>query len=253
MHKYRLTLIIFFLTIGIGIVANGQQPAAREIVKKAYDLMQGQTNESVMSMTIVRPAWQRTIFFKSWAKGRDYSLTIVTDPAKERGQTFLKRKNEIWNWLPSIQKMIKLPPSMMSQGWMGSDYSNDDLLKESSIVEDYEHSLIGIEIIGGEECYKVKLIPKPDAAVVWGSIVKWISKGYFFQLRSDYFDEDGILIKTEVASNIKQMGDRRIPTHIEIIPKDKSGNKTIVDIQKIIFNKSIEDSFFSQQNMKTIR
>lgn len=231
----------------------GQQLTPKEIVRKAYNLMQGLTNESALSMTIVRPTWQRTISFKSWAKGNDYSLAIVTDPAKERGQTFLKRKNEIWNWVPSIQKMIKLPPSMMSQGWMGSDYSNDDLLKESSIVEDYEHSLMSMETIEGQECYKIKLVPKPNAAVVWGSIIKWISKNDYFQLRSEYFDEDGILIKTETASAIKQMGDRRIPTHIEIIPKDKPGNKTLVDIQKAIFNKPIDDAFFSQQNMKNVR
>jgi outer membrane lipoprotein-sorting protein len=243
-----LVLILCFSEYAVG-----QQISAKGIVKKAYNLMQGQTNESALSMTIVRPTWQRTISFKSWAKGNDYSLAIVTDPAKERGLTFLKRKNEIWNWVPSIQKMIKLPPSMMSQGWMGSDYSNDDLLKESSIVEDYEHNIIGMETIEGQECYKIKLIPKPDAAVVWGSIIKWISKNDYFQLRSEYYDEDGILIKTETASNIKQMGNRRIPTHIEITPKDKPGNKTLVDIQKIIFNKPIDDAFFSQQNMKTIR
>ena len=248
----KLLKVLIFLIFTIG-TANSQQPSPKEIVRKAYNLMQGQTNESAMSMTIVRPAWKRTISFKSWAKGNEYSLAIVTDPAKERGQTFLKRKNEIWNWVPSIQKMIKLPPSMMSQGWMGSDYSNDDLLKESSIVEDYEHSLVSMEKIADQECYKIKLTPKPDAPVVWGSIIKWISKNDYFQLRSEYFDEDRVLIKTETASDIKQMGDRRIPTHIEIIPKDKPGNKTLVDIQKAVFNKPMEDSFFSQQNMKTIR
>ena len=248
----KLLKTLIFLVFVTG-TANSQQFTPKEIVRKAYTLMQGQTNESNLSMTIVRPAWKRTISFKSWAKGNDYSLAIVTDPAKERGQTFLKRKNEIWNWVPSIQKMIKLPPSMMSQGWMGSDYSNDDLLKESSIVEDYEHSLMNMEKIDAMECYKIKLTPKPDAAVVWGSIIKWISKNEYFQLRSEYYDEDGILVKTETASDIKQMSDRRIPTHIEIIPKDKPGNKTLVDIQKAIFNKPIDDAFFSQQNMKNVR
>ncbi|HEY4786794.1 MAG TPA: outer membrane lipoprotein-sorting protein [Bacteroidales bacterium] len=253
MKTLKFFMVLSIWIFGYSSFIAGQQPTPKEIVKKAYDLMQGQTNESTMSMTIVRPTWQRTIAFKSWAKGNDYSLAIVTDPAKERGQTFLKRKNEIWNWVPSIQKMIKLPPSMMSQGWMGSDFSNDDLLKESSIVEDYEHSLLGTDKLEGQECYKIKLTPKPNAPVVWGSIIKWISKADYFQLRSEYYDEDGILIKTESASIIRQMGDRRIPTHIEIIPKDKPGNKTLVDIQKAIFNKPIEDSFFSQQNMKNVR
>jgi negative regulator of sigma E activity len=254
---YPTRFLGIVLTISLSVLMvneiKGQNQSAVVIVKKAYDLMQGQTNESVMSMTIVRPSWQRTITFKTWTKGSDYSLALVIEPAKEKGQTFLKRKNEIWNWVPGIQKMIKLPPSMMSQGWLGSDYSNDDLLKESSIVQDYEHTMLGSEIIEGEKCYKIKLVPKPDAAVVWGYIVKWISKDDYFQLRSEYFNEDGEAIKTELATAIKQMGDRRIPTHFEIIPKDKPGNKTIVDIQKAIFNKPIEDAFFSQQKMKTIR
>ena len=229
------------------------QPSAKEIIKKANDLTQGQTNESYMRMSIVRPTWQRTIAFHSWAKGSEYSLAIITEPAKEKGQTFLKRKNEIWNWVPTIQRMIKLPPSMMSQGWMGSDFSNDDLLKESSIVVDYNHTIMGVENFDNEQCYKIKLEPKPEAAVVWGFIIKWISKEQFFQLKTEYYDEDNKLIKTETASAIKMMGDRQIPTHFEIIPQDKPGNKTIVDLIKVIFNKPIDDNFFSQQNMKYIR
>lgn len=239
--------------LAFSLTAKAQQPAAKEIVAKAYDLMQGQTNESIMRITIVRPTWQRTISIKSWAKGGDYSLALITDPAKEKGQSFLKRKNEIWNWVPNIQRMIKLPPSMMSQGWMGSDFSNDDLLKESSIVEDYEHTLVGTETFDGKPCYKIKLEPKANAAVVWGELYKWISKDQYFQLKTEYYDEDKILVKTETATNIKIMGDRQIPTHFEIIPHDKPGNKTIVDMDKIVFNKPMDDGFFSQQNMKTIR
>jgi outer membrane lipoprotein-sorting protein len=253
MKKLLRILGVLVVTELMIVQVIAQQLSARDIVKKAYDLMQGQTNESVMSMTIVRPAWQRTITFKTWSKGSEYSLAVVTEPAKEKGQTFLKRKNEIWNWVPGIQKMIKLPPSMMSQGWMGSDYSNDDLLKESSIVRDYEHSIMAMETMEGEECYKIKLLPKPEAAVVWGYIVKWISKKDYYQMRSEYYDEEGILVKTEIASVFKIMGDRRIPTHIEIIPRDKPGNKSVIDIQKAKFNMPIEDSFFSQQNMKTVR
>lgn len=230
-----------------------QQPSAKEIVKKAYDLMQGETNESVMTMTIVRPTWQRSVSFHTWAMGSNFSLALVTNPAKEKGQTFLKRKNEIWNWVPNIQRMIKLPPSMMSQGWMGSDFSNDDLLKESSIVVDYTHSMLGSEIVDETDCYKVKLVPTAEAAVVWGSIIKWISKGDYFQMKSAYYDEDGILVKTETASEIKTMGDRKIPTHFELVPADKPGNKTILTIEKATFNKPMNESFFSQQNMKTIR
>lgn len=142
---------------------------------------------------------------------------------------------------------------MMSQGWMGSDYSNDDLLKESSIVVDYNHSLLGNEKVGDYDCYKIKLTPKPEAAVVWGKIIKWISKDELLQMKSAYYDEDGYLIKTDYSYDIKKMHDRLIPTRIEIIPEEDEGHKTILIINTMKFNMPIEDSFFSQQNMKRVR
>ncbi|MBE0648941.1 MAG: outer membrane lipoprotein-sorting protein [Bacteroidales bacterium] len=223
---------------------------AMEIVKRANDKMEGVSSETEMVMTVVRPSWQRTVSFKSWSKGRNYSLTLITDPPKESGQTFLKLNNDMWSWNPTINRMIKLPPSMMSQGWMGSDYSNDDILKESSIVVDYTHRIIGSEAINGYDCYRIQLDPKEEAAVVWGKIVMWISKEELYQLRVEYFDEDGYLVKTHVLSDIKFMYDRKIPTHFEIIPEDKPNQKTLVDIKNVKFDIKIPDSFFSQQNMK---
>jgi outer membrane lipoprotein-sorting protein len=252
--SHILSAVLVFISFAcIPTTASSQDPTAREIVKKAYDKFQGQTNESEMTMTIVRPTWKRTVSFKVWSKGRDYSLALITAPAKEKGQTFLKQKNEMWNWVPAIGRMIKLPPSMMSQGWMGSDYSNDDLLKEASIVEDYDHAIVGKDVLEKRDCYKIKLTPKPEAAVVWGSILKWISKGDFLQLKSEYYDEDNLLVKTEMAYNIRQMGNRIIPTRFEIIPKDEKGNMTIVEMNKAVFDLPIRDDFFSQQNMKSVR
>ncbi len=232
--------------------ANAQD--AREIIRKADEKMQGEeTSQSTMTMTIVRPTWQREITFKSWTKGRDYSLALVTAPAKEEGQTFLKRGTEMWNWNPTINRLIKLPPSMMSQGWMGSDFSNDDLLKESSIVVDYTHKIIGDEEIDGWDCYKIELIPLEDAAVVWGKIFKWISKDEFLQMKSEYYDEDDYLIKTELAYDMKTMDGRLIPSRFELIPEEEQGNKTVVVLDDVKFNEPVPDSFFSQQNMKRVR
>ncbi|MFA6599226.1 MAG: outer membrane lipoprotein-sorting protein [Ignavibacteriaceae bacterium] len=226
---------------------------ATEIIKKADEKAKGSSSIASMTMKIVRPTWERTISFKSWGKGFDYSLTLVTAPAKEKGQTFLKRKNDLWSWNPTIERMIKLPPSMMSQGWMGSDYTNDDILKESSIIVDYKHTLIGSDKIEGKDCYKIKLIPKENAAVVWGSVIKWITKDSYLQLKTLYFNEDGELVKTEIASDIKKMDDREIPTRIEFIPEDNKGNKTIVILDSVEFNAAMSDDFFSQQNMKKLR
>jgi outer membrane lipoprotein-sorting protein len=236
------------------IIIPSKSQDAREIIKKADEKMQGEeTSQSTMTMTIVRPTWQREITFKSWTKGRDNSLALVTAPAKEKGQTFLKRETEMWNWNPTINRLIKLPPSMMSQGWMGSDFSNDDLLKESSIVVDYTHEIIGEEEIDGWKCYKIELIPLENAAVVWGKIIKWISKEEFLQMKSEYFDEDDYLIKTELAYDVKTMDGRLIPSRFELIPEEEEGNKTVVVMDDIQFNEPIPDSFFSQQNMKRVR
>ncbi len=226
---------------------------ATEIIKKANDKERGITNKGTMTMTIVRPSWTRTVKFKTWGKGREYSLTLITYPAKEKGQTFLKRKNELWNWNPTISRMIKLPPSMMSQGWMGSDYSNDDILKESSIVVDYAHKIIGNENISGYDCYKIEMMPKEEAAVVWGKVVKWISKKDYLQLKSVYYDEDGYVVKTEIGKDVKIMGGRLLPTTIEILPEDEPGHKTLVIINSIQFDIPMKESFFSQQNMKRVR
>src|SRR6056297_2657208 len=166
--------------------------SAKEIVKEAEDQWQGEKSSiSRMTMKIIRPTWERTIKMKSWIKGRNYALTLITAPASEEGQTFLKRDNEMWHWMPSIGRLIKLPPSMMSQGWMGSDYTNDDILKESSMVVDYNHSLLGEEKVNGTLCYKINMKPKEDAAVVWGKVIKLISKEHFNQLKAEYYDEDG--------------------------------------------------------------
>ncbi len=234
------------------IPSNAQD--ARAIIKKADDKMQGEeTSQSTMTMTIVRPSWERVVTFKNWTKGRDHTLALITAPAREKGQTFLKRENEMWNWNPTINRLIKLPPSMMSQGWMGSDFSNDDLLKESSIVVDYTHSIIGEEEIDGWECYKIELIPLENAAVVWGKIFKWVSKKEFLQMKTEYYDEDNYLIKSELAYDIKTMGGRVIPSKYELIPEEEEGHKTLVQMDEIQFNKPISDSFFSQQNMKKVR
>ena len=192
---------------------------ATEIVKKADDKLNGEKSGfSVMSMTIIRPTWKRTIEFKSWSLGRDFSLALITAPAKEIGQTFLKRNAEMWSWNPSINRLIKLPPSMMSQGWMGSDYTNDDILKESSVVKDYTHEIAGEEMIGDRLCYKIRMVAKPDAAVVWGHQIRWIDKKDLIVLKAELYDEEGTLVRTENGSDIKTMDGRIIPSRIELLP-----------------------------------
>lgn len=225
----------------------------KAIVKQADDKFRGQSSEGTLTMTIQRPSWSRTISMKNWTLGTQYSMIYITQPAKERGQVFLKRGSEMWNWLPSIERMIKIPPSMMMQSWMGSDFSNDDLVKESSLVKDYDQSLLGKEQLEGYNCYKIQLIPHEDAAVVWGKIIMWVTDKDFLWLKAEYFDEDNELINTEILSDIKKMDDRIMPTHLEMIPNDKPGQKTIMVFKDIKFNVPIKETFFSIQNMKRVK
>jgi outer membrane lipoprotein-sorting protein len=252
--KTLLNIWVFVLFIMYSSVSIQAQNAT-EIIKKADEKWNGEkSSRASMTMTIVRPSWERTIDFNVWTLGNQYSMTLITSPAKEKGQAFLKRENEMWNWMPSISRMIKLPPSMMSDGWMGSDYTNDDILKESSMITDFTHKIAGEEKIGAVNCWKIELQPKEDAAIVWGKIVKWISMdGEYLMLKSTYYDEDQILVKTEYGKDIKNMGGRIIPTRIEVVPADYNGQKTILITNTIEFNIPIKEVFFSQQRMKRLR
>ena len=142
---------------------------------------------------------------------------------------------------------------MMLQSWMGSDFTNDDLVRQSSIVEDYEHSFIGEEEYEGYLCHKIELIPKLEAGVVWSKIIMWVSKEGYLQLKMDHYDEDEFLVKTMKGSKIKKMGGRMIPTYWEMIPHEEEGQKTILEYHSMEFNKKMNTSFFSIQNMKRIR
>jgi len=217
------------------------------------ELIYGKTSKTVMSMTIVKPTWKRTIEMKFWSKGTSYSMVYITAPVKEKGQVFMKRKKEMWNWVPRIRRLIKLPPSMMSQSWMGSDFTNDDLVNQASIVVDYTHKLLGMEKIEGYDCYKIQLIPHDDAAIVWGKVITWISKKHYMTMKNEYYDEDMEIVNIEKASNVKVMDGKTIPTKFTITPQDEEGSKTILEFKSIEFNIDISDDFFSQQNMKKIK
>jgi len=252
MKKYFIAIVVF---VGVLVFTNAeaQELTALEIVTKADEKNRGETSQGEMTMTIVRKGWSRSVTMKSWSKGTDYFLIYITSPAKEKGQVFLKRKKEMWNWVPSIEKMIKIPPSMMMQSWMGSDFTNDDLVKQSSIIVDYTHKLLGKVKVRDQICYKIELIPKEDAPVVWGKIITYVTADGFDMWVNKYYDEDGYLVTTDNAYDLKKMGDRIIPTKMEMIPADKKGQKTILIFNSMQFNKKIDDSFFSQQNMKRVR
>ena len=253
MKKIGLLVVVYSLMIFTNQTYAQDNLSAKEIIIKADELTRGKTNESVMKMEIIRPTWKRSVTMKSWGRGMNYSMTYITSPAKDKGSVFMKRKTEMWNWMPSISRMIKIPSSMMSQGWMGSDYTNDDILKESSIVHDYTHAIVGEEKLEGFDCYKIELTPKEDAAVIWGKVLMWIVKDKYIQVRTEFYDEDDDLIKSNFGHDFKIMDGRLIPTIIEIVPADEEGKKTVMYIQEMKFDIDLPESFFSQQKMKRVR
>ncbi|HJW15713.1 MAG TPA: outer membrane lipoprotein-sorting protein [Flavisolibacter sp.] len=227
--------------------------SAKEIVQTADTKMRGNTSQAQLTIQTVRSTWSREMTIKTWIKGTDLAMILIQSPAKDRGIVYLKRKKEVWNWMPSLEKIIKLPPSMMSQSWMGTDFTNDDLVKESSLVNDYEHTIVGDTIIDNRPCYQVQMVPKAEAAVVWGRLLVCIDKKDFLELHTRFYDEDGNLVNTMNASEIKTMDGRLIPTHFEMIPADKPRQKTVMIYRSIQFNRPIDDNFFIMEKMKTLR
>jgi outer membrane lipoprotein-sorting protein len=239
---------------GIMLLYVARAQDAAEIVRRADDKMRGENSGiSEMSMKIIRPTWERTLEFKSWSKGTDKSMVLITAPAKEKGQSFLKVGRDMWSWNPTINRTIKLPPSMLSQGWMGSDYTNDDMINQRSIIVDYTHKYLGEDQIEGRTCYRIELLPKENSPVVWGKIFFWITKTDDIILKAEYYDEDEYLVKSELAKEIKKIDGRLIPTVFEIIPAEEEGNLTVVTIKSIQFNAPLGNDLFSVQSMKKLR
>jgi outer membrane lipoprotein-sorting protein len=226
---------------------------AKEIVEKADKQLRGESSKSTVTMNIIRPQWSRSLSMKSWSKGDRYSLILITAPARDNGTAFLKRGTEMWQWLPTVERVIKIPPSMMNQSWMGSDFTNDDLVREASVVHDYNHTLLSDTTIDGIAAFRVELIPKPDAPVVWGKVILWITKDEYIQRKGFFYDERGKLINELSMYNVKEMDGRKIPFIWEMIPVDKQGYKTALEYQSIDFNTPINESFFSLQNLRSVR
>ena len=224
-----------------------------DIVKKSEDNARGLSSVANITIETIRPKWSRSMTVKTWLKGNDLTLILVKSPAKEKGVVFLKRFKEVWNWVPSIDRNIKMPPSMMSQSWMGTDFTNDDLVKEASILEDYTHTIVGDTIIDDRFCYKIELIPKPSSAIVWGKLLMSIDRNDFLLLHVEYFDEDNTLINTMSSSDIKMFGGRILPSKMEMSLSDKVGHKTVLIYNSLEFDVPMDDSFFTTHNMAKVK
>ena len=253
----RYSSLFFLLLVGslptASALAQESDIDATEIIRVADARVKGTSSYGETTISIIRPDYTRDMSMIAWTKGDEYYMILITQPSRDAGSAFLKRGNEMWNWIPTIERTVKLPPSMMSQNWMGTDFTNDDLVKQSSIVVDYEHTLLAVEDIQGYPSWKIQLIPKPDAAVVWGRIVIWIEQTDYMQMRVEFYDEDDFLINTMQSYDPKMFGGKLLPSRMEMIPADKEGHKTVMRTVSLEFDLPIKDNYFTVRNMKSIR
>ena len=235
------------------LVSFGQSLTAKQIVQKVENKIKGTSNTfAEMKITTVRPKWTRSKTLKTWSDGSD-GMILVTEPVKEKGIIFLKKGKEVWSYVPNINRMIKMPPSMMMQSWMGTDLKNDDLVRQSSIVDDYKHTLLKDTVINGKDCYQIEMIPHPEAVVVWGKMVFCVDKVHFVQMNSKLYDEELELISTMKASQITNYQGRYLAKRTEIIPVKKNAQMTVMEYKKLEFDIVIPENFFSVQNMKKLQ
>ncbi|MBI5805789.1 outer membrane lipoprotein-sorting protein [candidate division TA06 bacterium] len=243
----RLLPMLTVLTTLVAPLA--AQDQARAIVEKVDQLYRSRSSRAVVEMEITTPNWQRTLGITAWSKGTDRTFIIINEPKKERGTATLRIGNEMWNYLPATDKVIKIPPSMMMGSWMGSDFNNDDLVKESSMLEDYTYRIIVPEMPVAGEVY-VEMIPKKDAVIVWGMVILVVRDNDYLPLRQEYYVDNGALMREMTFSAIKTMGGKTIPTVMELVPRNKPGNRTVITYKRIEFDLPLRDDIFTQRNLK---
>lgn len=227
-----------------------QTPTGSEIVERAERLLWGRTMQARMEMAVTTPRFQRTLTMQVWVERPRRSFVRVLAPAREAGIGSLRIDDEMWNYLPAIERTIRIPPSMMLQPWMGSDFTNDDLVKESSIVTDYDHRVLGVQDSGGVPAWIVEAAPKPGAPVVWGRIVLRIRQADFIPVAQEYYDERGRLIRVLQFSDVRSLGGRVIPTRWEMHPTDTPDNSTTIVLQSATWDARIDATIFTQRNLQ---
>lgn len=242
--------LALFLFVGGGTNAKAQN--AQAVVEDSFNYMRGKTSVCTLDMTIHRPDWERTITIKAWTKGQNDSIFRIIAPPKDHGNGTLKKKREMWMYNPKVNRVIKIPPSMMSQAWMGSDFSNDDLSKTESLIKDYSHTIIGTETHEGKKVYLIKSIPKPGAPVVWGMQRLKIREDHIF-LAQEFYDEDLKLVKALTTLQIQMLGGKLFPRVWKMQKADVKDEYTMLEYKELTFDQNLPDSLFTLSSLKIPR
>ncbi len=221
-----------------------------EIVRRCDDLLRGEESHCKLTMTITRPKWSRTVAMEAWTRGTEESFIRVLAPPKEQGVTFLKKGREAWQYAPSIDRVIKIPPSMMLQSWLGSDFTNDDVVRADSLVVDYDHVIGSEPEEDGVAYWVVEARPKPSAPVVWGRVDLKIRKESFIPVRVDYFDEDGGLVKYYETADFAEVEGRRLALRATMHDQSRPGHRTEIRYEALTFKPDLRPDTFTVQNLR---
>jgi outer membrane lipoprotein-sorting protein len=253
MIRFRLIAAMLLTFLAYSAQAAGPdsftQADVDRIVRRIDQLYRSVSSYSELEMEIITPHWQRTLAMKVWTEGTEKTFIQITAPKKDRGVGTLRIENEMWNYLPKTNKVIKIPPSMMMSSWMGSDFTNDDLVKEFSLFEDFSYELIEVEN-GSEDLIYVNCVPREDLPVVWGNIVIAATKDDYIPVWQKFFDEEGKLMRIWNYSDVKEFDGRSIPATMEMVPMTKEGHKTIIRYLKLEFDRKLDKDIFSLRNLR---
>jgi outer membrane lipoprotein-sorting protein len=251
MKTAYLSIFVFILLLNHAPVGAQEPPLTpKQILDKVDDLFRGKSSRSLATMSVTTAHWKRSLTLEFWSKGKDKSLVRVLAPKKEKGTTTLRSGNDIWNYLPKVKRIIKLPSSMMAASWLGSHFTNDDLVKESRMADDYTFELTFSGVSEGHEIVEITCHPKPKAAVVWGKVLVRARLKDYLPVFVKYFDEDLRLTRTMTFSKVDQLGHRLLPTLVTMVPEDKPEESTIILYKEFDFDLDLDDDFFSLRTLQ---
>lgn len=244
--------IIIFCLLSLSILQS-KPPSNNviDIVKKIDELYRSNSSYALVEMVIVTPHWERTLKMKVWTEGKEKTFIRILEPKKEQGMATLRIKNEMWNYLPKTNKVIKIPPSMMMSSWMGSDFTNDDLVNEFSLLKDYDYNFVYPDTAREGSVY-IRCIPKENLPIVWKEIVMEVRTKDYLPLKEWYFDEKNQLMRVINYLEIKLMDDRLIPSVMELIPQKEKGKKTILRYIELKFDITLDRDIFSLRNLRSV-
>ncbi len=249
-EKVLIALLVPVM-LAVAAPAAGQTP--REIVRHVDDLLRGESSRGRVTMEVVTARWTRSMEMDMWSLGRDYSLVRVLAPARDAGTATLKVQRDIWNYLPRVDRTIKVPGAGMGGAWMGSHFTYDDLVRESSLVDDFDIRLAFEGARRGDEIWELGLTPRPEAPVVWSRVELEVRKRDRMPLRMRYFDDRGRLARTMAFSNFRTMGGRLVPTEMSMHPEDRPAERTTLRYSNLEFNVGLQPGFFSLQRLREAR